>query len=475
MEGIGMKKKILGVVFFSTVILSQHVAAQDDIPTPVVSDEARVSASSEVQSSSIDFGTPNELQEQNDATEPSSQKSQRILRATVQVTTQAMYRLYNPNSGEHFYTVNAEETKNLILAGWYYEGVGWFAPEKTSTPVYRLYNPNAGDHHFTTLLAEKDMLTKVGWRYEGIGWYSDDAKTVKLFRAYNPNAQAGSHNYTTNGSEQALLIKAGWRDEGVAWFGSNIEPQDNQDAQLAQTYRPNTWYTVEGQKKHTDENKNWQTGFQWISGQIYYFDSSGNMQANKTVTDRGNIYQLKADGTLTSGNTTIEKAIAAGMTKVGKSPYVLGGGRTPASIAANQFDCSSFTYWMYQQAGVSLGEQTVTTTWTQQRIGSAVSFASMKRGDIFMMSNIGHVGLYLGGGYFIHSSPNAKFSTVYGGQAQPNVTLNPYPAYYDNYYGGVGVSRLTDILSKDPTDGNHPVTRTTWEQIQDNVVRRIVK
>lgn len=259
MEGIGMKKKILGVVFLSTVILSQHVAAQDDIPTPVVSDESRVSASSEVQSPSIDSETPNgssapsapknELQEQNDATEPSSQKPQRILRATVQVTTQAMYRLYNPNSGEHFYTANAGEAKNLILAGWYYEGVGWFAPEKSSTPVYRLYNPNAGDHHFTTLAAEKDMLTKVGWRYEGIGWYSDDAQTVKLLRAYNPNAQAGSHNYTTNGLEQALLIKAGWKDEGTAWFGSNIEPRDNQDVQLGQTYRPNTWYTVDGQKK----------------------------------------------------------------------------------------------------------------------------------------------------------------------------------------------------------------------------------
>lgn len=345
-----MKKKILGVVFLSTVILSQHVAAQDDIPTPVVSDEARVSASSEVQSPSIDSETPNgssapknELQEQNDATEPSSQKPQRILRATVQVTTQAMYRLYNPNSGEHFYTANAGEAKNLILAGWYYEGVGWFAPEKSSTPVYRLYNPNAGDHHFTTLAAEKDMLTKVGWRYEGIGWYSDDAQTVKLLRAYNPNAQAGSHNYTTNGLEQALLIKAGWRDEGTAWFGSNIEPLDNQDVQLGQTYRPNTWYTVDGQKKHTDQNKNWQTGFQWISGQIYYFDSNGNMQANKTVTDRGNTYQLKTDGTLTSGNATIEKAISSGMTKVGNSPYVLGGGRTSESIAANQFDCSSFT------------------------------------------------------------------------------------------------------------------------------------
>ena len=50
-----------------------------------------------------------------------------------------------------------------------------------------------------------------------------------------------------------------------------------------------------------------------------------------------------------------------------------------------------------------------------------------------------------------------------------------YSDYYGTYYGGVGVSRLTDVLSRDPADGNHPVTRTTWEQIQDNVVRRIVK
>lgn len=67
-----------------------------------------------------------------------------------------------------------------------------------------------------------------------------------------------------------------------------------------------------------------------------------------------------------------------------------------------------------------------------------------------------------------------KFSTVYGGQAQPNYTHSVYD-YNGFYYGGVGVSRLTDILSRDPDDGNHPVTRTTWEQIQDNVVRRIVK
>nr|WP_243993498.1 NlpC/P60 family protein [Lactococcus carnosus] len=163
------------------------------------------------------------------------------------------------------------------------------------------------------------------------------------------------------------------------------------------------------------------------------------------------------------------------MTKVGNSPYVLGGGRTSASIAANQFDCSSFVYWMYQQAGISLGNQSATTTWTQQYVGSATSFATMKRGDIFMMSNTSHVGLYLGGGYFIQSSPNAKFSTVYGGQAQPNMTYTSYTDTYGAFYGGVGVSRLSDILSKDPADGNDPVTRMSWEQLQNNIVRRIVR
>ena len=29
-------------------------------------------------------------------------------------TTNAMYRLYNPNSGEHFYTANFVEAKNII-------------------------------------------------------------------------------------------------------------------------------------------------------------------------------------------------------------------------------------------------------------------------------------------------------------------------------------------------------------------------
>ena len=130
-----------------------------------------------------------------------------------------MHRLYNPNSGEHFYTANEGERDLLISIGWSYEGIGWVAPARSNTPVYRLYNENGGEHHYTTSVAERNMLVSLGWRDEGIGWYSDDAHTVPLYRQYNPNAFANNHNYTTSLSENNWLVSIGWRAEGIGWYG----------------------------------------------------------------------------------------------------------------------------------------------------------------------------------------------------------------------------------------------------------------
>lgn len=138
-----------------------------------------------------------------------------ITRETASVT---MYRMYNPNSGEHFYTANSHEKDNLFSVGWEYEGIGWIAPGSSNTPVYRLYNPNAGDHHYTTSKGERDSLVAAGWRSEGTGWYSDDSKTVPLYRQYNPNAKSGTHNYTTNKGENDSLCSIGWRGEGIGWY-----------------------------------------------------------------------------------------------------------------------------------------------------------------------------------------------------------------------------------------------------------------
>lgn len=130
-----------------------------------------------------------------------------------------MYRLYNPNSGEHFYTADAGERSFLISIGWNDEGIGWYAPASSSTPVYRLYNQNGGEHHYTTNLAERNNLISLGWSDEGIGWYSDDNRTVPLYRQYNPNAFANNHNYTTSLGENDWLVSIGWQAEGIGWYG----------------------------------------------------------------------------------------------------------------------------------------------------------------------------------------------------------------------------------------------------------------
>lgn len=129
-----------------------------------------------------------------------------------------MYRLYNPNSGEHFYTRDTNEQSSLIQAGWKDENTAWTAPEN-GAPVYRLYNPNAGDHHYTLDLNERQSLIAVGWNDEGIGWYSAPESGQPVYRVYNPNAVAGAHHFTTDFQEIQALVSVGWKDEGIAWYG----------------------------------------------------------------------------------------------------------------------------------------------------------------------------------------------------------------------------------------------------------------
>lgn len=136
----------------------------------------------------------------------------------TQEAGQMMYRLYNPNSGEHFYTASTAERDNVIEAGWNDEGVGWTAPG-SGIQVYRLYNPYAGEHHYTTSEEERDVLVSVGWIWEEGGWFSNPDGGMPLYRAYNPNAYSNNHHYTSDWGEFQTLLSVGWLDEGVGWYG----------------------------------------------------------------------------------------------------------------------------------------------------------------------------------------------------------------------------------------------------------------
>lgn len=129
-----------------------------------------------------------------------------------------VYRVYNPNSGEHFFTTKAKEQAYLVSIGWNDEGIGFYEHSETGDAVYRLYNPNAGEHHYTDDKKEKEDLVDLGWNDEGIAFYSDADQEIEIYRAYNPNAPANNHNYTASMAEQSNLVNYGWNDEDIAWY-----------------------------------------------------------------------------------------------------------------------------------------------------------------------------------------------------------------------------------------------------------------
>ncbi len=75
-------------------------------------------------------------------------------------------------------------------------------------------------------------------------------------------------------------------------------------------------------------------------------------------------------------------------------PYKWGG-----SSPSTGFDCSGFIMFVYAQVGVSLPHNAA----AQYGYGSAVSRSQLQPGDLVFFNGLGHNGIYIGGGQFIHS------------------------------------------------------------------------
>ena len=75
-------------------------------------------------------------------------------------------------------------------------------------------------------------------------------------------------------------------------------------------------------------------------------------------------------------------------------PYVWGG-----SSPSTGFDCSGFTAYVFAQVGVSLPHHAA----SQYNYGTPVPYDQLAAGDLVFFSGLGHMGIYIGGGQFVHA------------------------------------------------------------------------
>jgi len=75
------------------------------------------------------------------------------------------------------------------------------------------------------------------------------------------------------------------------------------------------------------------------------------------------------------------------------TPYVWGG------ASPGGFDCSGLVQYVYAQLGVALPHY----SGAQWQLGTPVSRDQLEPGDLVFFDGLGHVGIYIGGGQFIHA------------------------------------------------------------------------
>lgn len=121
-----------------------------------------------------------------------------------------------------------------------------------------------------------------------------------------------------------------------------------------------------------------------------------------TTSSRSQEEPRSATTTSASSNSVVQVAESYAGSK-----YV-SGGSSPSG-----FDCSGFTQYVYGKCGITLSR----TSYTQATQGTAVNKSELQPGDLLLFhyygsSSIGHVGIYVGNGKFIHAA-NSNRGVVY--------------------------------------------------------------
>jgi len=127
-----------------------------------------------------------------------------------------VYRLYNPDTGEHLYTRDTNEADVVQGEGFFYEGAPFLVSRcrgPGDAPLYRFYRPDVG-HMYGT-----DPRPPVrGSQLEGVMGYVGTRPgrgRVLLYEFFDPGT--GLHFYTTDPRGEAAPFN-GYVERGVVGF-----------------------------------------------------------------------------------------------------------------------------------------------------------------------------------------------------------------------------------------------------------------
>ncbi len=318
--------------------------------------------------------TENVTQEQNNTENQTQNNEPKIKQATVseEVSIRIIPLI---NSDEINKTKSGEKYEVLSSVGaWSYvkneSKEGWVLTAKISVTEQTISN---NDENNTKKQDNNDTNTTTE---------NNDVKADENKKEEDKKSEKTSKTYYVKGTSVNARSEANKSSSVVKKFDTNDK--------VTVTGEDGDWYIVEinGKKAYIQKSL-------LSSKKVETTSRSSN---SLTENNEENNVEEQKEETTTESNKSADAIVAYAKTFQGY-PYVYG------TNGPRSFDCSGFVQYVYKHFGYSLSRSSK----TQANDGVAVSKSNLQPGDILIFKNtakteIGHVGIYIGNGKFIHAS-----------------------------------------------------------------------
>jgi cell wall-associated NlpC family hydrolase len=123
-------------------------------------------------------------------------------------------------------------------------------------------------------------------------------------------------------------------------------------------------------------------------------------KARLSAADTEGTVTAQVEHTVISGAREVRSARPVGRPRIVEiARRYLGTPYRWAGASPAGFDCSGFVLYVYSRIGIQLPH----SSWMLWGVGTPVARKDLRPGDIVFFRGLGHVGIYVGHGRFIHS------------------------------------------------------------------------